>query len=388
MSSYISSSGNRLYTALEPQYGNAPAITAANRIPAVHLAAHQAPVPVRRRDKTGSRTFLGLPSGLRTEATFQLKTYMSSWTGVGQPAYGPLFQAAMGAAPETVSGLQVASAVGIQIQTSAAHGLSIGSAVSFGGEIRFVQAVLDAITIQLNAPFSETVPNGAGLASAVTYKLASSLPSVSIYDYWDPATAISRVITGAAVNEFQLAINGDFHEFTFSGPACDLVDSNTFSPGAAGLTSYPVEPVQSGFDYSIVPGHLGQVWLGSTPTQFFSLTGAAVKVSNNMQLRTEEYGASRPSGLVPGPRQVEVGFSLLAQDDVATEALYASAKTRVPVSAMLQLGQQQGRLMGIYIPNVTPEIPSFDDAELRLQWHFENCLAKGVSDDEIYVAFA
>jgi hypothetical protein len=55
---------------------------------------------------------------------------------------------------------------------------------------------------------------------------------------------------------------------------------------------------------------------------------------------------------------------------------------------MLQLGQQQGQLMGIYMPNVTPEIPNYIDSDLRLVWDFNNNLAQGTADDEIYIAFA
>ena len=55
---------------------------------------------------------------------------------------------------------------------------------------------------------------------------------------------------------------------------------------------------------------------------------------------------------------------------------------------MLQLGQQQSQLMGIYLPTVIPEIPTYNDSEPRLEWQFNNNLAQGSTEDEIYVAFA
>lgn len=388
MSGFISSTANRFYVALEPQFGIAAAITAANRISAVQLSAHQAPVPVRRRDKTGSRTPLALPNGLRTVTSFGLSTYLTSWNGSEQPAVGALMEAGMGAAPQTTSGLQVASATGLRLETAGVHGLTLGSAISFMGEIRFVASVIDSTTVQLNAPFTGSLPAGAILAPCVTYKLSESLPSVSVYDYWSPSTAISRLVTGAAVNEIHISVNGDIHELTFGGPACDLLDSATFSSGTAGLPAFPSEPTLTTFDYSVVPGHLGQVWLGNTANQFFSLTSAQVLLANNVQLRAEEYGASKPLALLPGPRQVDVEFSVLAQDDSATAALYTAAKWRNPISAMLQLGQQQGRLMGLYVPSVIPEMPLFKDAETRLEWQFRNCMASGVSNDELFIAFA
>lgn len=93
-----------------------------------------------------------------------------------------------------------------------------------------------------------------------------------------------------------------------------------------------------------------------------------------------------PSGA--GEREVISKFALLAQDDAQTVALYAAAKQRNPIAAMLQLGQQRGQLMGLYMPNVVPEIPVYNDAKPRLQWEFNNNLAQGISDDEIFVAFA
>ncbi len=55
---------------------------------------------------------------------------------------------------------------------------------------------------------------------------------------------------------------------------------------------------------------------------------------------------------------------------------------------MLQMGKQQGQLLGAYLPSVVPVIPAFDDSETRLRWRFKNNLAQGTSDDELYIAFA
>jgi hypothetical protein len=87
-------------------------------------------------------------------------------------------------------------------------------------------------------------------------------------------------------------------------------------------------------------------------------------------------------------RQVATHFSVLAQDDSQSATLYAASRSRTPLPAMLQLGQSQGQLMGIYLPNVMPEFPHYNDNESRLQWEFRNCQAQGQSDDELFIAFA
>jgi hypothetical protein len=389
MANYISSNANRFYAAVESAYGQAASIGPANRFPALRLQAQQVLEAARRQDKTGTRTFQGIPNTSRRRTAFEARTYLTSWSGSGEPSYGPLFRAALGAAPNLSTGLQVASAPSnSQIQTASAHGLSAGSGVSFSGEIRFVTSVPDASTFALNAPFTNSPQAGASLSPSITYSLATALPSLTLYDYWDPVTTVSRMITGAAADTFQMSIDGDYHEFIFTGPACDLLDSSSFVAGSAGLSSFPAEPGLTTFDYSIVPGHLGQAWLGSVPDQFFTLTEGAIELKNNIDVRNQEFGSSYPRAIAPGLREVSSSFLLFAQDDAQTAALYAAAKQRTPVTAMLQLGRRAGQLMAVYLPNVTPEIPTYNDSETRLQWAFKNNFAQGMAEDEIYIAFA
>jgi hypothetical protein len=389
MGTYISSNANRFYVGVETGYGVPAAVVAANRFPAVRLKAHQALQPGRRLDKTGTRTYFGTAKTARRQSAFEVRTYLTSWNGTGQPCYGPLVQSAMGAAPEIAAGLTLASAPnGLQLETTAPHGLSLGSAISSGNEIRFVTSTPAPATLVVNAPFSTALAANAALAPAITYKLSTNPPSLTLYDYWDPASAVSRIVTGAAVDVLGMLVNGDFHELIFSGPAADLLDSYSFLPDTAGLSAFPVEPGLTDFDYSIVPGHLGQVWLGNPAGQFFTLIEASVEVKNNIALRNQEFGSSYSRAVAHGPRQVVSEFTLFAQDDAQTNALYAAAKLRDTFPAMLQLGQKQGQIMGVFLPAVSPEIPNYNDSETRLLWEFKNNVAQGTTNDEAYIAFA
>ena len=390
MANYISSNANRFYAITESAYGQAAPVTAANRFPAVKLQAQQVLEGTKRFDKTGTRTFLGAPKTARRHTAFEVRSYLTSWPGSGEPGYGPLFRAGMGSiSPQFVGALSIATVQNpTQIQTTVPHGLSVGSGISFSNEIRFVTGVIDSTTISFNAGFSTTPVTGQSLSPALTYRLASALPSLTVYDYWDPTTTVSRMLTGAAVDTMDILVNGDYHEFAFSGPAADLVDSTSFTPGLGGMSTFPSEPAIGAFNYSIVPGHLGQVWLGSLDSQFFTLTAANIEVKNHIDVRNQEFGSSYPRAIAPGMRQVSSRFSVFAQDDTQTNALYQAAKARTLVSAMLQLGQQQSQLMGIFLPQVTPEIPIFNDSDTRLQWEFNSNLAQGTSDDELFIAFA
>jgi hypothetical protein len=388
MSCYISSNNNRAFVALETEYGTVAPITGANRIPLVKLRAKQVPDVPGRRDKTGSRTFAGLPNRIRKETTFRLNTFMTAWGNApAAPAHGPLFQAGLGGTPKVFVGGTVASATTTQIAFTAAHGLSVGQGVTFGGEMRFVTGVASATTVTINAAFTEVLVNGSAIGQTVTYPLATDVLSASIHDYWDPVTAVQRIVQGAAVDVVRVRVNGDYHEFEFSGPARDIIDSVSFEDGQGELTVFPVEPSSVGFDYTVVPGHLGQVWMGSAPSRMHSLTAAELVVDNNIDLRTREFGSDFAHCIAAGQRNVRLNFSVFAQDDAESAELYGASRLRNPIEVMLQLGEQAGQLFGVYMPSMVPEVPEFEDGETRLAWSFENSRAQGAVDDELYVAF-
>jgi hypothetical protein len=364
-----------------------------SRIPAVKLGIQQTVATGTRRDKTGSRTFAGVPAGVRRRTDYTLQTYLTSWDkATAGPGYGPLFQAAMGGSPAKYAGGTAASSTAAgRLGFGAAHGLAASQAVCFGGEIRFVTAIVDPQTVQLNAPFTVLPGVGAAITAAVTYSTATALPSVSIFDYWSPATAVQRLLSGAGVDQLDIVVNGDYHEFHFKGLAQDVVDSASFEAGVAQLQSFPAEPAVAEFDYSIVPGNMGQAWLGTGPSQFCTITAATVTVKNALDTRDREFGVSGACSGVraisAGERTVTAAFDLYSRDDDVTKELYQAAKQQSPISVMFQLGVADGQMMGMYLKSVVPEVPEFDDTLNRLQWRFRASRAQGTVDDEISVAF-
>jgi hypothetical protein len=227
MSCYISSSANKFYTALESEFGKVPDVSSECRIPGVSLRLQQTPDIRNRRDKTGSRTFLGLPSELRFETRYELRSYLSALPeGATAPAYGPLFHAALGATPSVFSGGTVAAATATTIRFLQPHGLSVGNAITHDGELRFVASVTNENEIGLNAPLTTVPPAGGEIGSCVSYAPDTTLPSVSLFDFWSPDTSIQRVLRGACVDKLRMTVNGDYHEFTASGFAASTVDNS------------------------------------------------------------------------------------------------------------------------------------------------------------------
>jgi hypothetical protein len=387
--SYISSNDNRLYVAPELTYGQVAAVTSGNRIPAVKLTVRQQLERPTRKDKTGTRTYPGTPAGLRKQTTYELTTYMTAWADqTAEPCHGPLVAAAMGGAALMFAGGTAAASANTKLLAFAAdHGLAPGQAVTFGGEMRFVSSIVDTKTVELNAPFTVTPSAGSPIGASATYQPATSLGSVSVFDYWDPSTVVQRVLTGTAVDQMKISVNGDYHQFVFSGSAQDTLDSASFTPGEGDLTEFPTEPTVADFDYAIIPGHLGQAWLGTAPDRYYTITSAEITIDNDIQTRASEFGSDSPRCISAGMRTVTADLQLFEYDDDATRGLYQAARQNSPISVMFQLGQQDGQLAAVYMPSVIPEVPEFDDSETRLQWKFSTCRAQGTGDDEIYIAF-
>ena len=126
-----------------------------------------------------------------------------------------------------------------------------------------------------------------------TFLPGDTLPSCSLFDYWSPATALQRVICGAGVDIFSLEVNGDYQEFQFSGMAQDVIDSASFSSNMGQLTAFPTEPALAPFNCSIVPGNLGQIWMGLGPINYATLTSAELRLQNDLEKREPTNSAAR-----------------------------------------------------------------------------------------------
>jgi len=389
MACYIGSNNNRVYAQIESGFGSAAAVMSNDRLPITRVQLKERRERGVRRDKTGGRTYMGVADNLRRSAEVALNVYHSGWDpAASEPVCGALMQAALGAAPRVFAGGTVASASGLNLTTTAPHGLAPGQAVAFGGEIRFAEAIASATGLVLNAAFQTAPAAGAALRKTVSYFPGDVNPSVSIYDYWDPAGSVQRLLTGTGINGLKIWLNGDFHEFEFSGAARNLSDSSTFQSGQAGMTQYPPEPQTAGWAPSLVPGNLGQVWLGNGPTEFFNVLDAQISLDNSLDLRVKEFGEGSSGCLAGGTREVRVDLSLYANTSAELEELFAAGRQRTTVPMVFQLGNQAQHLCGIYLRSVGLEAPEFDDRDTKLVWKFSGARAEGTYNDEVVVAFA
>ena len=386
----VLSNRNRFYAGLESTFGQVPTVSVTDRFAGVRLGIRQQTEELRRRDKTGGRTYTGVAPGARRFTSFDMSAYpVVRPSASTEPPLGPLVQAGMGAAPAVFSGGSAGAGSSVNtVVFSSSHGLVKGQAFGFNGEIRFAETVINTTTVGVNAPLSTAPTTGEPLTGAVTYFLADELPSASVFDYWDPSTVVSRILNGASVDRFRIRVNADYHELEFVGEAQDVLDTVSFLPGQGGLSSFPAEPTGTDPTLTPIPGNLGQAWLGApAASRFFSVTSATVEVDNDLDLRNREFGSTTPQCVAPGLRRVTADIDLFETDDEATRSLYAAARDETTIQAMFQLGEAAGSMIGVYMPQVVPQVPEFDDGGRILQWRFRESRAQGVTNDEIVVAF-
>lgn len=389
MACYISSGKNRHYAAIEADFGQAAAVTAAQRFTSLGVAVSVEQERPRRRDKTGTRTYQGIAGEFRRRVSFEAVTYLYQRDPMAPaPRYSALIEAAMGSGPvATNGGVTVASTSGTQITFSGSHGLQAGQALAIGGEVRFVESISGPSGIVVSAPFTREVA-GLPAGSAVVYPLAHDLKSATMYDYWSPSTAIQRLLAGCVMDEIAFEINGDYHELRFRGEAAALLDSRTFQSGQAGLAAFPEEPGVGVNIEAPVPGHLGQAWFGTGPEMLHTVKSARIVLKNNVDLQRKDFGMSTPRCFAPGEREVNVELELYGQDKSVFNELYEAAQLRNALPLMLQLGSAPGQMSCIWIPAFVPEIPEFLDDEPRLRWRVRSSQAQGAGEDELNVAFA
>ncbi len=389
MACYISSTKNRHYAAIESAYGQAAAVTAAERFTSLGIKVSVEHEYRRRRDKTGTRTYQGIAGGLRKQVSFEAGTYLYQRDPmVPAPKYSALIEAAMGSGPLTTSGgATVASVEGSQVTFSSPHGLQAGQAVPIGGEVRFVESVSGGSAIVVSAPFTQQIA-GLGAGSAVVYPLAHDLKSATLYDYWSPTGAIQRILAGCVIDEMAIEINGDYHEMRFRGEAAEMLDNRSFQAGQAGLAAFPDEPSVGTNIEAPIPGHLGQAWFGTGPEMLHTVKSARIVLKNNVDLQRKDFGTSTPRCFAPGEREVSIELELYSQDKSVFNELYEAAQLRNALPLMLQLGNAPGQMSCIWTPAFVPEIPDFLDDEPRLRWRVRSSRAQGSGEDELHVAFA
>lgn len=388
MSCYVNATNERLYGAVENDYGQVVTLNSSHRISFRSLRVTERAIRSERKDKTGSRTQLASHPAIRKDNRFDLACYFSA-RDAGSPLDGmaQLVSAVLGGQQRESNALVVSSAVGTpQVLTfSAPHDLVVGQALRFGGELRFVRTVLSSTSVELSAPFVTGMSSGSVLGKAVTMFPGDKPRSFTLGNYWNPGATLDRLLAGCVANEMQVTLNSDFHGAVFRGTSREVLPASSFTAGSAGLGSFPSEPTGAPRDIRLVPGHVGRLHIGGA--EFF-LLDLSVRLVNNTDTTTREFGLPVSACYSADKRDVTVQFQLYANDSTSVTQLHTLARTRTETSISIQMGDTPGQLVGIHIPRFIPEFPDLRDQDSRVVMSYPASVGVGVSNDEISIAFA
>jgi hypothetical protein len=379
---YVASTNNRSYVAIEDVYGQGAILQTTNRLPSTsRLEIRQAFERAQRADKTGSRTAVLQQSQALARTAFKISAPMTSWSDVQDSSWCSVLQAAFGEKSEAWNALMIrgATSEGL-ITTDVPHDLTTGDAVVLANEIRFVSSVESPMSLFLNLPFSRTPSVGASLMPATTFRLSSTLPSLTLADYWT-AQGLSRIASGAIVDTISLLFTRQVCTFVASGIANEVKASGN-------TTDFPAEPMIEQANVSRIPTQNGLARIGATGIPLAGVTSIELKLSNHLKRGPHDFSSPALQRVSPGFRSCELGFIALPQTDGALEELYIAAQNGQTMPVTFQIGTQLGQMISVYMPRLMPAVPVFDDSEARLCMRFANCVPGGTNNDEVFVALA
>ena len=397
MPSYVNIAKENIYVKKESAAGTVPSITADEAIDVISADLSASQTYIQRSDKTGNRTFRGIVDGGKRGASFSIDSHLlPSGTAGTAPDADDLFEAAFGSvrswAGANTHGATPCTTTSITF--AAAQNLIVGDAISDGNEIRFITAITGgtpgaATAVTIDPPLTVAPGLGAAIEGTVSYSLAETLPSVSIFRYSEPSTALQQILNMGLVEEVMFELNGDVHSVKFTGPGQQIIDSASFENGQGGLSSFPAEPASQTRSAYAVAGHFGQLYLGSSISKFLTIVSASLSLKNNIGLRSDEFGSQVALGYTEGIRDVSFAWEVYELDDAATRALWTAARNRTAIKAFGQMGSTTGKLAGFYIPTLVPQVPSLADSENGRKWRFSSARASNTTvGGELYFAFA
>jgi len=383
---YIASLSNRIFIKSQIDSPAVNNMETAQIAPILSLELSSNRKQLFRRDKTGFRSEAPILGPQRELIEFALESYGTGWSGgTIKPSISPILESGLCNSTNLDGAVIVETSSGTAITLQANAILSIGMGLAFGSEIRFVAAVSSPTSFTLNAPFSVQLSSGAQLDGCANLSAADTSNPMAILDTWAPAQSIQRFVTGAVSDQLRISVNNEFVEVSAKGFARNLYDNVSGSGGAEFV--FPAAPINSSpLSNAPIAGHLGQAFIGLPAARLCTLTQADIRIDNNIEPRTDEFGCFSTKAFVLGRRKVTLNLTIFQRNDELSQALFAKAVNNEPVAVMLQMGNQPGSMFAVYLPAVLFPVPAFNDDQPRLLWQFRNALAMGLQNDEVFIA--
>ncbi len=320
----------RVYMADQSSFDTVPTFGNSNAVRHIKVDISNEIATLVRRDKTGSRSAtLGIKGRSFGKWSYEGSLAPSGVAGTA-PDFEPLIKAIFGQAP------------------------------SVGGGIRTYTFVDDPI---------------------LTFGLAS---------YRTPSTLNQRIAYGCVVNEATFNVGADIAEWTASGEAKYVIESDYFGDASTeekgGLSVFPTEPGAPVTNGGIIAGFTGLIVIGGN-TQVRIRT-AQIKINNGAAVIKDTFGTYLPDDVEGDLRNVTLTFTLYEDDTAAQKAIREATITKTPVDADITVGTVTGSIVEFLLKNVQLAAYTLDDSARRYSLTVPESRAFGTSitsKDEITI---
>jgi hypothetical protein len=196
-------------------------------------------------------------------------------------------------------------------------------------------------------------------STSVTYGLADHLPatpapSLSIYNFRDPATTLQQLAIGAVVKTMTLAFNANgSQKIQFSGPCKYVLENFRFASEdtatKSSLTAFPVRPAAPVYNGAPVLGWKGSVTIGGNA--YATLRSGSLTVDFNRDLLMDVLGAGLAIGISQGERAWPVDLTLYADDSASFQSLIV-ALTSTAQNVVIAIGNVAGNIHTFSLNNI------------------------------------
>jgi hypothetical protein len=216
----------------------------------------------------------------------------------------------------------------------------------------------------LQAAFGKAGSVSAG--TSVTYAIEDASPSLSIYNYRDPAAMEQLVALGCIVSQMRLNLSQEQASIEFSGPCRYVSPSEGFagldSTAKGGLSAFPVRPSAPTYAGVMALGLYGSATLDGNVYTTLRSVNIGVDWGRSLidnVLFSGAYAGS-PQQLV---RNVTVDLELTDEDTAANESLKAKARAKTAMDLVFAVGATAGNIWTVTLNDVQLSSPDYDDGQ-------------------------
>lgn len=221
----------------------------------------------------------------------------------------------------------------------------------------------------LKAAFGQAGVVSAGVS--VTYSLADASPSMSIFNYYDPASIIQELILGAIVQNVRVEWGGDVPMIELSGQGITN-DSGRFATSDAtekgGLTSFPTRPAAPVTNGTPQPGFLGTITLDGVAYTIFR--SGSLSMASGRELPQDVFNSYHPGSPAQDERDVRLDFTMDEDDGANFKALLLKSQGKTAWDAIIQIGTLAGSIFTATIKRLQFDAPERDDGSRKLGRRF------------------